>query len=76
MDYDVVIGLDVGKSMHHACALDPQGTRLFDEEITNTEADLRAVFGCGGGAEGARHWWARASASTGATAATVPTARW
>lgn len=45
MDYDVVIGLDVGKSMHHACALDPQGTRLFDEEITNTEADLRAVFG-------------------------------
>lgn len=44
MEYDVVIGLDVGKSMHHACALDHQGTRLLDEEITNTEGDLRALF--------------------------------
>jgi transposase len=44
MEYDVVIGLDVGKSMHHACAVDHQGTRLLDEEITNTEGDLRALF--------------------------------
>jgi transposase len=44
MEYDIVIGLDVGKSMHHACALDHQGARLLDEEITNTEGDLRALF--------------------------------
>ena len=44
MDYDVVIGLDVGKAAHHACALDPDGKRLVDREIENTETALRGVF--------------------------------
>ena len=44
MDYDVVIGLDVGKATHHGCALDPDGKRLLDREVANTETDLRGVF--------------------------------
>ena len=44
MDYDVVIGLDVGKATHHACALDPDGKRLVDREVANTETALRGVF--------------------------------
>jgi transposase len=44
MPYDVVIGLDVGKHAHHACALDPDGKRLLDREVENTETALRAVF--------------------------------
>ena len=44
MSYDVVIGLDVGKHAHHACALDPDGKRLLDREVENTETALRAVF--------------------------------
>jgi len=44
MSYDVVIGLDVGKAAHHACALAPDGRRLLDREVENTEAALRAVF--------------------------------
>jgi len=44
VDYDVVIGLDVGKAAHHACALDRGGKRLVDREITNTESSLRAIF--------------------------------
>ena len=44
MDYDVVIGLDVGQATHHACALDPDGKRLVDREIENTETAMRGVF--------------------------------
>ena len=28
--YAVYCGVDVGKSDHHACALDPEGNRLYD----------------------------------------------
>jgi transposase len=45
MGYDVVIGLDVGKTMHHAVALDGDGLRLVDREVANTEAALRELFG-------------------------------
>lgn len=44
MDYDVVIGLDVGKHAHHACALDPEGRRLLDREVENNEATLREIY--------------------------------
>ena len=44
MDYGVVIGLDVGKHAHHACALDPAGQRLLDREVENTETTLREVY--------------------------------
>jgi len=45
VDYDVVIGLDVGKGVHHACGLDPAGVRVMDREVDNTEAALREAFG-------------------------------
>lgn len=40
----VFCGLDVGKSEHHATALDPAGKRLHDKRLPNTEARLRELF--------------------------------
>ncbi|MGO1561958.1 Mobile element protein [Actinomycetales bacterium JB111] len=42
--FAVVIGLDVGKSGHHACALSPDGERLFDKPLPQDEAQLRELF--------------------------------
>nr|WP_227487925.1 IS110 family transposase [Brachybacterium subflavum] len=42
--FAVVIGLDVGKSGHHACALDPDGNRLFDKPLVQDKAELRELF--------------------------------
>ena len=44
LDFDVVVGLDVGKAAHHAVALDREGRQLIDREVANTEEDLRAVL--------------------------------
>lgn len=44
VDYAVFCGVDVGKSAHHACALDPAGQRLHDKALPNDEAALRRVF--------------------------------
>ncbi|MDX2707946.1 IS110 family transposase [Streptomyces sp. PA03-6a] len=41
---DVYVGLDVGKSEHHATALTPAGKRVFDKRLPNTEPKLREVF--------------------------------
>jgi transposase len=43
-DYQVVLGLDVGKDGHHAVALNRAGKRLHDAALVNTEAKLRQVF--------------------------------
>lgn len=40
----VFCGLDVGKSEHHATALDPAGKRLHDKKLPNTEPRLRELF--------------------------------
>lgn len=42
--YAVFRGLDVGKSEHHACALNPAGKRLHDKPLPNDEAALVEVF--------------------------------
>ncbi len=42
--YAVYCGLDVGKSDHHACALDPAGKRLHDKALPNDQAALLEVF--------------------------------
>ena len=42
--FAVFCGLDVGKSEHHACALDSAGRRLHDKALPNDETALRAVF--------------------------------
>ena len=41
---DVFIGVDVGKSEHHAVAFDRSGKRLYDKALPNDEARLRAVI--------------------------------
>jgi transposase len=43
-EYGVFLGLDVGKSDHHAVALNPAGKRLHDAALPNTEAGLRKLF--------------------------------
>lgn len=43
-DIDVFIGLDVGKSGHHAVALGRTGKKLFDKALPNDEARLREIL--------------------------------
>ena len=42
--FAVFCGLDVGKSEHHACALDVAGRRVHDKALPNDEPALRGVF--------------------------------
>jgi len=42
--YAVFCGLDVGKAVHHACALNRAGKRLHDKALPNDEAALIEVF--------------------------------
>ncbi|MFJ8690736.1 IS110 family RNA-guided transposase [Micromonospora wenchangensis] len=42
--YGVYLGLDVGKEGHHAVGLGPDGERLHDAALPNTEARLRHLF--------------------------------
>jgi transposase len=42
--FGVYLGLDVGKSDHHAVGLAPDGTRLHDAPLPNTEQRLRTLF--------------------------------
>jgi hypothetical protein len=44
VSYAAFCGLDVGKSEHHACALDPTGKRLHDKPLPNDQAALAGVF--------------------------------
>ncbi|MFD8820306.1 transposase, partial [Streptomyces sp. NPDC059627] len=43
-DIDVFLGLDVGKSEHHATAVTPAGEKAFDKRLPNTEPKLRELF--------------------------------
>jgi hypothetical protein len=42
--YGICCGLDVGKSEHHATALDPAGRKAFDKPLPQDEAKLRELF--------------------------------
>ena len=41
---DIFLGLDVGKSEHHACALDRDGNKVFDKPLPQLESELAGVF--------------------------------
>lgn len=41
---DVFIGVDVGKSDHHAVALDRAGKKLWDKALPQDEAKLKAMI--------------------------------
>jgi hypothetical protein len=43
-EYDVWLGLDVGKTSHHGCGLDPAGERVYDHELPQDEAALQDVI--------------------------------
>lgn len=43
-EYAITLGLDVGKSAHHGCALAPDGQRVYDHELPQDETALRKVF--------------------------------
>ncbi len=40
----VFLGMDVGKTAHHAHGLTPAGKKVFDKPMPNSEPKLRAVF--------------------------------
>lgn len=41
---DVAIGLDVGKTAHHACAMLETGEIIYDKPLPQDETELRKVF--------------------------------
>ena len=43
-DYAVFLGWDVGKGEHHARALAPDGKRLHDKPLPNTEDSAEGVM--------------------------------
>ncbi|MDR6685728.1 hypothetical protein J2Y41_001283 [Arthrobacter sp. 1088] len=43
-EFAVFCGLDVGKSEHHATALDRSGERIFDKPLPQDETRLRELF--------------------------------
>src|SRR5690606_12805583 len=43
-DIEVFIGIDVGKTGHHAVALNRSGKRLLDRSLPNDETKLRALI--------------------------------
>lgn len=45
-DIDVWVGLDVGKSAHHAHALDHDGNTLYDKPLKQDEKAIRTMLGC------------------------------
>lgn len=43
-EVDIFIGVDVGKSNHHAVAIDSTGKKLLDRALPQDEAKLRAII--------------------------------
>ncbi|GAA1198525.1 IS110 family transposase [Brevibacterium paucivorans] len=43
-EYSITLGLDVGKTAHHGCALTPVGQRVYDQELPQDETALRKVI--------------------------------
>lgn len=36
---DIFLGLDVDKSQHHTCALNKNGTKIFDKPLPQLESE-------------------------------------
>lgn len=41
---DIYLGIDVGKTNHHACALTTDGTKVYDKPLVQNETKLRDLF--------------------------------
>ncbi len=44
VEYAVFLGLDVGKEEHHACGLAPDGQRVHDKPLPQSEARIRELL--------------------------------
>lgn len=42
--FDIFLGLDGGTTKHHACALDCDGNKVFDQPLPQLESQLAGVF--------------------------------
>jgi hypothetical protein len=42
------VGIDVGKSAHHACAVDETGKVVFSQQVSNGQAAVEALIGRAG----------------------------
>jgi transposase len=51
------VGIDVGKSHHHACAVDAAGKVVFSRRVANGQAEIEALIARAGNAA-ADVWWA------------------
>lgn len=43
-EFDVILGLDVGKTAHHGCALTAAGERVYDKALPQDETALQTVL--------------------------------
>lgn len=41
---DILLGLDVDKSQHHACTVNKDGTKVFDKPLPQLESELAGLF--------------------------------
>lgn len=41
---EIWVGIDVGKTAHHACAVDNAGTTVFSQKVDNDQAAIEAVI--------------------------------
>ncbi|MBF6541212.1 transposase, partial [Nocardia farcinica] len=42
---EIWVGIDVGKQMHHACAVDESGKTVFSQKLGNDQAAIEALIG-------------------------------
>lgn len=40
----IYVGIDIGKSAHHACAIDERGSVVLSRRVTNDQHDLESVL--------------------------------
>jgi transposase len=52
----VLVGVDVGKATHHACALDAAGTVVFSQKVANDQAAIEQLVARAGQAAGEVRW--------------------
>ncbi|WFE20372.1 IS110 family transposase [Solwaraspora sp. WMMD937] len=50
------VGIDVGKTHHHACAVDETGKVVFSKRLVNSQADIEALIGRAGKAAEQVRW--------------------
>jgi transposase len=50
------VGIDVGKTKHHACAIDPNGKVVFSQKVSNDQASIEQLLARAGQAAAEVRW--------------------